>query len=685
MDYSLGLIRFSVKYGQDFPTVTDKEIEEAYNEYKEFYAKHHRDHPGTATDCYEEFRDKECPATVIPQPELAVAEAFRVPYQDPLNMVERFQNYIDKKHAHWLGNKINRVPYGTVFQSSGYGKTRLIEQLATKIPTLYVCLRPKESTGYPPVTPIAPEIFLHEYSLTKSATDLWEQQLSNKWCLKFWSEVSTASEKWLTIEENDANLSKGKFPFYDADNPNNRVKIILCIDEARYLTRHVPDRNGTPFRILRRAMKHIAWNGFFAIFLDTLSKISNFAPPLSEDPSSRDDEAQLLFFHPFVRLTTMDIFEKMTGGPAEKTRLFTLKGLVTLLQNKLFGGARSFDDSHKKELSSIAILSVLVCLDISPQSKIASELVGSYMATCVAVSKDRERLLVRYPSEPLLAEAALTTISDEKTLISILQNFNEMLRKGFVDAGARGEVVARIILILAVRSIQENEDWKSSGITVKQLMELLDPAAIDELQSFVDATVTFTHFIPIVYVPEKRSLKEYYRRRCAVILKRNNPGADIMIPVKLSEDRYSYILIQMKNYASNNRSADQSYPESGTYKLKSRFVFRKSDLKHHEEKYITLYWQLGFQGQLREVPPIRKSKRQKIEEQQHPFAHFGLDFFTFLGPIVKKELADLLDAFISPFDEVWKFHDEETGDYWSEKQIMAHDPLVYDSRISSPM
>ncbi|CAG8655042.1 8476_t:CDS:2 [Funneliformis mosseae] len=621
MDYSLDPVDFSMKYNKDYPKATGKEGRAKYEEYKEFYVKHYRDYPGTATDYYEEFlqtlgkRDKEAVGLLLVGaelkhsrarlyreivekhyymrwPELAVAEAFRIPYQNPLNIVERFQNYIDKKHAYWLSNKINRVPYRMVFQSSGYGKTRLIEQLTTKIPTLYVCLRPKESTEYPPVTPIASEIFnrlndvlngqewrfmfiiwhiikkLHEYSLTKSAIDLWKQQLNNKWCLKFWSEVSTASEKWLTIEENDANLSKGKFPFYDAYNSNNRVKIILYIDEAQYFTHHVPDRNRTPFRILRRAMKHIAWNGFFAIFLDTFSKISNFASSLSEDPSLRDDEAQLLLFHPFVRLTTMDIFEKMMGGPAgtsEEDQIVqlaklgrpliysylkvkgkssstqtALKRLVTLLQNKLFGRARSFDDSHKKDLSSIAILSVLICLDISPQSKIASELVGSYMATYAAVSKDRSAYA-------------------EKRFCECRRSWRSGSTNHPDSCG---------------KFIQENEDWKSSGITVKQLIELLDPAAIDELQSFVDATVAFTHFIPI----------------------RNNPGVDIMIPVKLSEDRYSYILIQVKNYASNNQSADQSYPESGTSKLKSRFVFRKSDLKHHEEKYITLYWQLGFQG-----------------------------------------------------------------------------------------
>ncbi|KAG9297344.1 hypothetical protein G9A89_004006 [Geosiphon pyriformis] len=98
-----------------------------------------------------------------------------------------------------------------------------------------------------------------------------------------------------------------------------------------------------------------------------------------------------------------------------------------------------------------------------------------------------------------------------------------------------------------------------------------------------------------------------------------------MIPVKLAEDRYSYILAQLKNYASSDRNADKTYPESGSSKLTSRFVFQQSDLKDHKEQYITLYWQLGFQGQLREIPPIRESKCQKLEQKQHTFAHFGLD------------------------------------------------------------
>jgi hypothetical protein len=112
------------------------------------------------------------------------------------------------------------------------------------------------------------------------------------------------------------------------------------------------------------------------------------------------------------------------------------------------------------------------------------------MATCLAISEDRERLLVRYPSEPLLAEAALSAIADEEILVNVLQMFNEMLKKGFVDAGPSRRGCGTGYLNSRGEIYTENEKkWKSLTITVKELMELLDPAVVDSLQHFVDATV----------------------------------------------------------------------------------------------------------------------------------------------------------------------------------------------------
>src|ERR1051325_12248944 len=107
--------------------------------------------------------------------------------------------------------------------------------------------------------------------------------------------------------------------------------------------------------------------------------------------------------------------------------------LKNLLRRKLLGGVDSFDDS-KQEISSLAILSSVIGLDMSPQSQLASELVASHMATCLSVSEDRERLIIAYPSEPLLSEVALEFMSD-LTLPKILRLFSTSLKKGLVEPG----------------------------------------------------------------------------------------------------------------------------------------------------------------------------------------------------------------------------------------------------------
>ncbi|CAG8469784.1 6372_t:CDS:2 [Paraglomus occultum] len=37
------------------PQTTETEVEDAYNKYKDFYAKYHSDHPAVITDCYAEY------------------------------------------------------------------------------------------------------------------------------------------------------------------------------------------------------------------------------------------------------------------------------------------------------------------------------------------------------------------------------------------------------------------------------------------------------------------------------------------------------------------------------------------------------------------------------------------------------------------------------------------------------
>ena len=55
VDYSLNLVDFSMKYGQDHPKATVKEASTAYKKYKDFYLKYHQDHPRATMDCYKEY------------------------------------------------------------------------------------------------------------------------------------------------------------------------------------------------------------------------------------------------------------------------------------------------------------------------------------------------------------------------------------------------------------------------------------------------------------------------------------------------------------------------------------------------------------------------------------------------------------------------------------------------------
>ena len=70
------------------------------------------------------------------------------------------------------------------------------------------------------------------------------------------------------------------------------------------------------------------------------------------------------------------------------------------------------------------------------------------MATSIAVSQDRENILVIYPSEPILSEAALKIIEVTDNQTFVLDRLEYSLKNGLVKAGFREELVACIILIL---------------------------------------------------------------------------------------------------------------------------------------------------------------------------------------------------------------------------------------------
>ena len=80
-----------------------------------------------------------------------VVESFGCKYEDPVGAVKSFADYL-MNCSNSFCTKPERFmsPYISIVQSSMYGKTRLVREIAEHhYRTVYVCLRSKTSSGYP--------------------------------------------------------------------------------------------------------------------------------------------------------------------------------------------------------------------------------------------------------------------------------------------------------------------------------------------------------------------------------------------------------------------------------------------------------------------------------------------------------------------------------------------------------
>jgi len=63
--------------------------------------------------------------------------------------------------------------------------------------------------------------------------------------------------------------------------------------------------------------------------------------------------------------------------------------------------------------------------------------------------------VVTYPSEPILAIAAMRAIEEREWLPNVVSSLEELLVHGAVDKGYRGEVIVRLLNLLAMRAAQK--------------------------------------------------------------------------------------------------------------------------------------------------------------------------------------------------------------------------------------
>ena len=82
---------------------------------------------------------------------------FQEIYIDPYDLVADTVEEINENITEYCNNPEQYIaPYTSLITSSMMGKSRLMKEIARSIPSIYICLRERESSGYPACTPILP-------------------------------------------------------------------------------------------------------------------------------------------------------------------------------------------------------------------------------------------------------------------------------------------------------------------------------------------------------------------------------------------------------------------------------------------------------------------------------------------------------------------------------------------------
>ncbi|GMF64047.1 unnamed protein product [Phytophthora fragariaefolia] len=251
---------------------------------------------------------------------------------------DEFTTYLTRCCAQYRANPtVYIAPWVAITQSSGFGKSRVVCELARKCTTdatnamrlLYISARAiAGSTGFPVATPELYKFLFENVTVAKIASRLcWTFDYAcERW--------RTVQNEWLEVfsaegdrvdKELASNLKNWKPPTKVLSQAPGSPVLVVVLDEARsLLAKH--DAAGTSyFRLLRRALTEANNNLpkgspglIFAVLVDTNSQIHEVVPasrPPVLDDSSRKDHRNLRLFPPFVLTHTMDVFFKKPVSP----------------------------------------------------------------------------------------------------------------------------------------------------------------------------------------------------------------------------------------------------------------------------------------------------------------------------------------------------------------------------------
>ncbi|KNZ62088.1 hypothetical protein VP01_1314g1 [Puccinia sorghi] len=378
----------------------------------------------------------------------------------------------------WAPDKY-KAPYTAIIGPTMIGKTRLIMELAKRLPVVYVCLRSKDSTGLPPRSKLADYIVplnppndpqLHYAivlgAILEAVTDFFrsgevaeldsEDQVTAWYKHSFPTDAKTDTEKFaaqvkVKMDAQQNLPEKQRFIYlkqalaaysaaYSKLCPTRdlRLKILLAIDEARSLLELKDGSTVSPFRHFRRVLSQITQGeGFFALFTDTTSRVANFCPSLQYDPSARLHNLGSDLFPPIYQLQTLDLFaskpktlEELASpirllsygnpfyGPYARVAEIGIGTVAAIRQVVMIAQTKLLLTTSVAPLSQaqiFALLGPLIQPSLYTACELNIELLSSHAAHCMYINPTRDRVVSQYPSQPVYAIVAHQFLASDDT------------------------------------------------------------------------------------------------------------------------------------------------------------------------------------------------------------------------------------------------------------------------------
>ena len=244
-----------------------------------------------------------------------------------------------------------------------------------------------------------------------------------------------------------------------------------------------------------------------------------------------------------------------------------------LAKVKLVGGQETPYDARNADHVFAALsfrLSLDVCLQNPRTLSLARTAVNSFMRVVISMDQETGVLDTVTPSEPVVAKAAMEYLCQGVNWSDSIRTLTEeLLDKGLIDKGLKGELYSRFISILAHDWLQKKASFPQSvpqlqaTFTVQQFLTALYDESHHELvlripHEIREAWMNFNHFVPTDenLTPEviPGLLHDLLRRRAALQLAHGQPTYDKVIPIyfgnpdePFKESCCGVILVQDKN------------------------------------------------------------------------------------------------------------------------------------------